>query len=49
MHRYVSKDDYHVHKASKPFEDFHISLRNSGLQWTSKEGQSFIEAGVGFV
>lgn len=47
--RYATKDDYHIHKNSKPFEEFHMKLRDSGITWVSKEGQSFFESGVGFV
>lgn len=47
--RYNSKDDYHHHKASKPFEEFHTKLRESGIEWVSKQGQSFAESGVGYM
>lgn len=47
--RYRTKDDYHLHKASKPFEEFHNALRESKIEWTVKEGQSYYETGVGFM
>lgn len=47
--RYNSKDDYHHHKASKPFDEFHTKLRESGISWVSKQGQSFMESGVGYM
>lgn len=47
--RYRTKDDYHMHKASKPFEDFHNGLRESKIEWAVKDGQSYYETGVGFM
>lgn len=45
----MPQDDYHLHKASKPFEDFHNGLRDSKIEWAVKDGQSYYETGVGFM